>query len=96
MSETITNHTADRQPRPSPLEHAVNRLEKTTATVDALREQLRTSRAAQREALSAVRVVNRQPPPARGALSSAWDSRECAALASARGHREGMGLPPSV
>ena len=63
MSETTTNHTADRQPRPSPLEHAVNRLEKTTATVDALREQLRIARAAQRDTLSAVRVVNRQHLP---------------------------------
>ena len=63
MSETTTNHTADRQPRPSPLEHAVNRLEKTTAAVDALREQLRTARAAQREALSAVRVINRHLLP---------------------------------
>ena len=65
MSETTATYTTDDQ-RITPLEHAVNRLESTTGEVDALREQLRSARAAQREALAALRVVNRQRHPQPG------------------------------
>lgn len=60
MIET-THGPDDRRPI-SPLEVAVSRLDHATGKVDSLREELRTARAEQREALAALRVVAHQRP----------------------------------